>query len=71
MALSIVVVGASGDLARKKTYPALFSLFCHGLLPPNAIIAGYARSKIEHPAFLEKISSNFPAKYAKFKEVSF
>lgn len=28
--LSIVVFGASGDLAKKKTYPALFELFRKG-----------------------------------------
>jgi hypothetical protein len=28
--LSIVVMGASGDLAKKKTYPALFALFAKG-----------------------------------------
>ena len=33
--LSVVVVGASGDLARKKTYPALFKLFCMSLLPKH------------------------------------
>ena len=32
-ALSIVVIGASGDLAKKKTYPALFSLYSKGLIP--------------------------------------
>lgn len=32
-ALSIVVVGASGDLAKKKIYPALFALFYEGMLP--------------------------------------
>lgn len=31
--LSIVVLGASGDLAKKKTYPSLWDLFVHGLLP--------------------------------------
>jgi hypothetical protein len=30
LALSIVVLGASGDLAKKKTYPALFALFAQG-----------------------------------------
>lgn len=29
-ALSVVVLGASGDLAKKKTFPALFALFCQG-----------------------------------------
>lgn len=28
--LSIVVLGASGDLAKKKTFPALFTLFKKG-----------------------------------------
>ena len=28
--ISIVVLGASGDLAKKKTYPALFALFSKG-----------------------------------------
>ena len=52
---AFVVVGASGDLARKKTYPALFKLFCMSLLPkhttpvptialiPRAVPAGQAR----------------------------
>ena len=28
--LTVVVLGASGDLAKKKTYPALFQLFTKG-----------------------------------------
>lgn len=31
--LSITVVGASGDLAKKKIFPALFALFYEGFLP--------------------------------------
>ena len=30
-ALSIVVVGASGDLAKKKTYPSLYALWKMGV----------------------------------------
>ncbi len=55
-ALTIVVLGASGDLAKKKTYPVLFALYLHGLLPSNAIIYGYARSKIDLPEFRAQIS---------------
>lgn len=29
----IVVLGASGDLAKKKTFPALLDLFVHDFLP--------------------------------------
>lgn len=58
-ALSIIVIGASGDLARKKTFPALFSLWCHGLLPESTVIAGYARSHKEHDDFITSISQSF------------
>lgn len=44
-ALSVLVVGASGDLAAKKTYPALLALFRDGYLPPHTVVCGYARSK--------------------------
>lgn len=44
--LSITVVGASGDLARKKIFPALFALFYEDCLPENFIVFGYARSKM-------------------------
>ncbi|KAH9598739.1 glucose-6-phosphate dehydrogenase [Trypanosoma melophagium] len=46
-ALTIVVLGASGDLAKKKTFPVLFQLYCSGMIPPEANIVGYARSKID------------------------
>lgn len=31
--LSIIVVGASGDLAKKKIFPAIFALYYEGFLP--------------------------------------
>jgi glucose-6-phosphate 1-dehydrogenase len=58
-ALTIIVLGASGDLAKKKTYPVLFSLYLHGLLPPNAIIYGFARSKLDGADFKKQISRHF------------
>jgi len=42
----IVVFGASGDLAKKKTFPALFGLFRQGYLDPSTKIIGYARSDL-------------------------
>jgi hypothetical protein len=44
--LAIVVLGASGDLAKKKTYTALLNLYDDNLLPKNTVIWGYARSKM-------------------------
>lgn len=45
--VSVVVFGASGDLARKKTFPALFGLYKEGQLPANVNIIGYARSDLK------------------------
>lgn len=56
---TVVVLGASGDLAFKKTYPALFGLHRIGLLPQTTQIIGYARSQIELPEFLTRVSSKF------------
>ena len=45
--LSIIVLGASGDLAKKKTFPALFHLHRQGFLESQDVhIFGYARSKM-------------------------
>lgn len=40
----VVVLGASGDLAKKKTFPALFALYSQGYLPSDVHIVGYART---------------------------
>ncbi|KAK3334260.1 glucose-6-phosphate 1-dehydrogenase [Neurospora tetraspora] len=45
----IVVLGASGDLAKKKTYPALFGL--------DIRIVGYARTKMDHDEYIRRIKS--------------
>lgn len=41
---TIVIFGASGDLALKKTFPSLYELYLSSLLPANTLIVGYARS---------------------------
>ena len=58
MTLCVVVFGASGDLAKKKTYPALFSLYVHKLLPEKTTIVGYARSKLSQADFHGRFSGN-------------
>eukprot|EP00172_Hildenbrandia_rubra_P003056 Plantae.Rhodophyta-Hildenbrandia_rubra.ctg4456.p1 GENE.Plantae.Rhodophyta-Hildenbrandia_rubra.ctg4456~~Plantae.Rhodophyta-Hildenbrandia_rubra.ctg4456.p1 ORF type:complete len:521 (-),score=110.42 Plantae.Rhodophyta-Hildenbrandia_rubra.ctg4456:2539-4101(-) len=53
--LIVLVIGASGDLAKKMTYPSLFSLYdCH-YLPKNVTIVGYARSEKEDDEFRKSI----------------
>ncbi|KAJ2497611.1 Glucose-6-phosphate 1-dehydrogenase, partial [Coemansia sp. RSA 2049] len=56
---TIVVFGASGDLAKKKTYPALFHLFQQGLLPKRTRILGYARTLMERDQFTKRVTSFF------------
>lgn len=41
-----ITFGASGDLAKKKTYPTLWWLFRDKLLPTNIAFYGYARTKM-------------------------
>ncbi|KAI5212516.1 glucose-6-phosphate dehydrogenase [Aureobasidium subglaciale] len=54
----IVVLGASGDLAKKKTFPALFGLHKNNFLPKGIQIVGYARSKMDHEEFIKRVKSH-------------
>jgi len=56
--LTIVVIGASGHLARVKIMPSLYNLSCLGLLPPNTLVCGYARSKITTKEWRESLKEN-------------
>ena len=47
----IVIVGATGDLARRKLLPAFYSLFVAGLLPEACSIIGFARRGLDDDAF--------------------
>ncbi|XP_072102259.1 glucose-6-phosphate 1-dehydrogenase isoform X1 [Mobula birostris] len=42
----LIVLGASGDLAKKKIYPTLWWLFRDGLLPEDTHVVGFARSAL-------------------------
>ncbi|CAA6664166.1 unnamed protein product [Spirodela intermedia] len=54
--LSIIVLGASGDLAKKKTFPALYHLFKQGFLQSHEVhIFGYARTKLSDEGLRDRI----------------
>eukprot|EP00966_Prymnesium_polylepis_P074004 1717378-Prymnesium_polylepis.1 len=40
MPLTVVIFGATGDLAKKKLFPALYQLCLHGHLPRTLDIVG-------------------------------
>jgi glucose-6-phosphate 1-dehydrogenase len=61
--LDIVIFGASGDLAKKKIFPAFFSLFCRNLLPKNVKFFGYARTQMSKIEFENAISLNLTCRY--------
>jgi glucose-6-phosphate 1-dehydrogenase len=60
---SIAVIGASGDLSRKKVFPALFALYCQKLLPKDFHIVGFSRSRMDGEAFRESIARNLTCRY--------
>ncbi|KAI8971920.1 glucose-6-P dehydrogenase [Mycotypha africana] len=60
--ITIVVLGASGDLAKKKTFPALFGLFKNGFLPAKTKIFGYARTQMDHEEFVKRVTQYIKAK---------
>jgi glucose-6-phosphate 1-dehydrogenase len=50
---AIVILGAHGDLAKRKLLPALYALFLQGLLPPDFCIVGVSRTKWTDEQFRE------------------
>ena len=48
---TIVIFGATGDLARRKLVPALFQLCCKGRLPEGLRIVGFSRSNYSDDQF--------------------
>ena len=58
---AVVVFGASGDLAKKKTLPALYWLFESGALPPSVSVLGVARSALADQEWRAALSPHLPA----------
>ncbi|KAJ0605649.1 putative glucose-6-phosphate dehydrogenase (NADP(+)) [Helianthus annuus] len=63
--VSITVVGASGDLAKKKIFPALFALYYEGCLPKHFTIFGYARSKMSDAELRTMVSKTLTCRIDK------
>src|SRR5262245_43043270 len=51
---TLVIFGASGDLARRKLLPALYDLACEGLLPDRCAIVGSGGSRLDDVGFRER-----------------
>src|SRR5215213_2378695 len=52
---ALVIFGASGDLTRRKLFPALYSLALRRLLPERFAVVGVARSESSDDDFRERM----------------
>jgi glucose-6-phosphate 1-dehydrogenase len=52
---ALVIFGASGDLTRRKLFPALYSLAYRQLLPPHFAVVGVARTEMSDEEFRERM----------------
>src|SRR6059058_3846613 len=52
---ALVIFGASGDLTKKKLFPALYSLAFRNLLPDKFAVVGVARTEESDEGFVERM----------------
>ena len=55
---SIVILGASGNLALTKLLPSLYILFTSGALPHNFVISGYSRTPMSNNEYRKLVKDN-------------
>ena len=67
---SVVVFGASGDLAARKLYPALAALARDGLLPARFALVGTARSHLEDEQFRAHLREVAPDHGPRWDEIT-
>ncbi|MBF0244328.1 MAG: glucose-6-phosphate dehydrogenase [Planctomycetes bacterium] len=67
---SLVIFGASGDLAHRKLFPAVFELYLQGLLGESFSVIGYARSEKSRGDFVEFFRTSLSDHGKKFEEES-
>ncbi len=52
---TLILFGATGDLAQRMLFPSLYNLDCDGLLPPDFRIIGSARSALDIDTFRAQV----------------
>jgi glucose-6-phosphate 1-dehydrogenase len=57
---SIIMFGASGDLAKRKLMPALYDLAFHACLAPRFRLVGFARTKMNDEDFRKGAGESLP-----------
>src|SRR4051794_32145518 len=56
-ASTLLMFGATGDLARRMLLPSLYALDSDGLLPPDLRIIGTARTDLKDDTFRERANA--------------
>jgi glucose-6-phosphate 1-dehydrogenase len=56
--MSFILFGATGDLAKRKIFPALYNLYIDQKLPQPISIIGLGRRKLTHIEFQEKVKES-------------
>ncbi len=54
---TIVIFGATGDLAQRMLFPSLYNLDADGLLPEGLKVHGAARSPLDDAAFIAQVAT--------------
>src|SRR3989338_6215568 len=57
----LTIFGASGDLAKLKIFPALYSLMQQGRFPPDFFIVGFARTRKSRAEFQKEFEESIVA----------
>ena len=57
MSCDLLIVGGEGDLALRKLYPALYSLWTNDCLPADINVLAIARRQLSREEFLELLRS--------------
>jgi glucose-6-phosphate 1-dehydrogenase len=67
---TLTIFGASGDLARRKLFPAVYNLYEKDLLTEGFSLIGYARSEMSDELFCELVGDALKQFVADFDEKS-
>lgn len=69
---TLIIFGATGDLAKRKLAPALWGLYLAGVLPDSFLIIGCARSSLQlldfRNLFKESVAADDPMKWEAFAQ---
>src|SRR5205807_3181373 len=64
ISFTLVIFGATGDLAARKLFPAVFALAHGQFLPADFIVVGVGRRAKDDPAFREDVRKSLAASHA-------